>query len=44
MSDLRSSMNVNIPELCGKQCFGDVVKMSDEEKKCLTVCFQRHRN
>jgi len=35
--------HIEIPEVCSKQCFGDHIRMTKEEKKCLITCFQRER-
>ena len=42
MPHLLTSMPVHIPEICTKQCFGDYIKMSSEEKKCLIQCYERN--
>ena len=42
MPHLLEPIPVHIPEICTKQCFGDYIKFSTEEKKCLIKCFQRN--
>lgn len=44
MPEFISAMNIKIPEACTQLCFGDVIRMNTQEKKCLTNCFEQHRN
>jgi hypothetical protein len=44
MSKVIPLMKMKIPEACTELCFGDVIRMSTEEKKCLTNCFEQHRD